>query len=284
MTLVASRKKRSLGLESVLIHMLLLIGVVICALPFYWMIVGSLMGKGGVFVKPPQWIPTVPRWSNYAKAFEQTNFATGIVNSTFISVTRTLFTLLFSSMAGFAFAKYDFPGRDALFAFLLGTMMIPGMVTMIPMFMIIVRIGWVDSYQALIIPGLASAFGTFLMRQYMYNVADEMIDASRIDGAGDFRMFFQIALPIAVPALTSLAIFTFFGNWNDLFWPIIIIRSKNMYTLPLSIMNLRGRFPVYVDYSVVFAASFMATIPTLIVFFSLQRYFVSGIAAGAIKG
>jgi len=157
-------------------------------------------------------------------------------------------------------------------------------VTMIPMFMIIVRIGWVDSYQALIIPGLASAFGTFLMRQYMYNVADEMIDASRIDGAGDFRMFFQIALPIAVPALTSLAIFTFFGNWNDLFWPIIIIRSKNMYTLPLSIMNLRGRFPVYVDYSVVFAASFMATIPTLIVFFSLQRYFVSGIAAGAIKG
>lgn len=279
-----SRREAFRAIESAVIHAVLLAGVVVCVLPFYWMIVSSLKGPGRIFVVPPEWWPHNPQWDNYARAFQQTNFATGILNSCFITFTKTFFTLLFSAMAGFAFAKYDFPGKDGLFAFLLSTMMIPGMVTMIPMFMIIVRIGWVDSYQALIIPGLASAFGTFLMRQYMYNVADEMIDAARIDGAGDFRMFFQIALPISVPALTSLAIFSFFSNWNDLFWPILIIRSKEMYTLPLSIINLRGRFPVYVDYSVIFAASFMATIPTLIVFFSLQRHFVSGIAAGAIKG
>ena len=283
MTLI-SRKRITTGIESTLVHGLLLVGLVISMLPFYWMIVGSLKGKGGVFVVPPQWWPTKPKFINYLTVFEKTNFATGLLNSCFITFTRTAVTLLLSSMAGFAFAKYDFPGRDGLFAFLLGTMMIPGMVTMIPMFMVIVRMGWVDTYQALLIPGLASAFGTFLMRQYMFNVPDEMIDAAKIDGAGDFRLFFQLALPISVPALISLAIFTFFGNWNALFWPIIAIRSKSKYTLPLSIMNLRARGYVYVDYSVVFAGSFMATIPTLLVFLLLQRHFVSGIAAGALKG
>jgi len=202
----------------------------------------------------------------------------------FVTFTTTFSVLLFSAMAGFAFAKYDFPGRDGLFLFLLGTMMIPGVVTLIPTFMVIVKMGWVDTYQALIIPGLASAFGTFLMRQYMFNVSDELIDAARIDGAGDFRLFFQIALPISVPALTTLAIFTFFGNWNALFWPLIIIRTKPHYTLPLSLLLLRSRFPLNVDYSVIFAAAILATLPTLFVFFLLQRHFVSGIQTGALKG
>ncbi|MBC7236287.1 MAG: carbohydrate ABC transporter permease, partial [Chloroflexi bacterium] len=205
-------------------------------------------------------------------------------NSCFITFTMSFFTLFFWAMAGFAFAKYNFPGKDGLFAFLLATMMIPGMVTMIPVFMVIVRMGWVDTYQALIIPGLASAFGTFLMRQYMFNVPDEMIDAARIDGAGDFRLFAQIALPIAVPALVTLAIFTFYANWNDLFWPIIVVRTRSKYTLALSLMQLRSKFPLYVNYSVILAGSVLATLPTLIVFFLLQRQFVSGIAAGAMKG
>ena len=194
-----------------------------------------------------------------------------------------VFTLLFSAMGGFAFAKYDFPGRNPLFVFLLGTMMIPGVVTLIPIFMVIVSIGWVDTYQALIVPGLASAFGIFLMRQYMLTIPDELLAAARIDGAGDLRLFFQLALPMSVPPLITLAIFTFFANWNDLFWPIIIIRTAAHYTLPLTIMLLRSRFPLNVDYSVIFAASFMATIPTLLVFFWLQRHFTGDVLSGALR-
>jgi len=279
------RAKRRQLCESAILHTILLVGLAISMFPFYWMIVGSLLGRGQIFVVPPNlWLKGPPIWANYAAVFEKTNFATGFLNSCFVTFTTTFSVLLFSAMAGFAFAKYDFPGRDGLFLFLLGTMMIPGVVTLIPTFMVIVKMGWVDTYQALIIPGLASAFGTFLMRQYMFNVSDELIDAARIDGAGDFRLFFQIALPISVPALTTLAIFTFFGNWNALFWPLIIIRTKPHYTLPLSLLLLRSRFPLNVDYSVIFAAAILATLPTLFVFFLLQRHFVSGIQTGALKG
>lgn len=282
--MAVSRRAVTTTIESVLLHAFLLIGLVISIFPFYWMIISSLKGRGEIFVLPPQWWTSDPLFRNYLTVFEKTNFATGFKNSVFVTLTKTFCAVFFSALAGFAFAKYDFPGRDGLFLFLLGTMMIPGVVTLIPVFMIIVRMGWVDTYQALIIPGLASAFGTFLMRQYMTTISDEMIDAARIDGAGDFRLFFQIALPIAMPALTSLAIFSFFGNWNELFWPIVCIRTKPKFTLPLSLMLLRSRFPLNVDYSVVFAASFMATLPSLIVFFLLQRHFVGGIAAGALKG
>jgi ABC-type glycerol-3-phosphate transport system permease component len=279
-----ARRSVSRMAERTLLHAFLIVGVVISMLPFYWMIISSLKGRGEVFVVPPRWWFTTPVFGNYPAVFRESNFATGFLNTCFVTFTKTAVTLLLSAMAGFAFAKYDFPGRDGLFLFLLGTMMIPGVVTMIPSYMIMVEIKWIDTYQALIVPGLASAFGTFLMRQYMYTVPDELLDAARIDGSGDFRLFFQIALPIAVPALTSLAIFSFFGNWNDLFWPMIVIRSKPKFTLPLSLMLLRSRFPHNVDYPVVFAASFMATLPTLIVFFFLQRHFVSGITAGALRG
>lgn len=279
-----SRRRVSRTIESTLLHALLLIGVVISMLPFYWMVINSLKARGEILVVPPKWWFSTPVFSNYLSVFEETNFATGFLNTCFVTFTRTTITLLLSAMAGFAFAKYDFPGRDGLFLFLLGTMMIPGVVTMIPSYMILVRFRWIDTYQALIVPGLASAFGTFLMRQYMYTIPDELLDAARIDGANDFRLFFQIALPIAVPVLVSMAIFSFFGNWNDLFWPMIVIRSKSKFTLPLSLMLLRSRFPHNVDYAVVFAASFMATLPTLIVFLVLQRHFVGGITAGAIRG
>jgi ABC-type glycerol-3-phosphate transport system permease component len=279
-----SRRAVSRTIESVLLHTFLLIGVVISILPFYWMIINSLKARGEILVVPPRWWFSTPVFHNYLAVFQESNFATGFLNTCFVTFTRTSATLLLSAMAGFAFAKYDFPGRNGLFLFLLGTMMIPGVVTMIPSYMILVKFKWIDTYQALIVPGLASAFGTFLMRQYMYTVPDELLDAARIDGAGDFRLFFQIALPIAVPALTSLAIFSFFGNWNDLFWPMIVIRTKSKFTLPLSLMLLRSRFPHNVDYGVVFAASFMATLPTLIVFLLLQRHFVGGITTGALRG
>jgi len=173
-----SRKTTSIWIESTLLHLFLLIGLAISMFPFYWMIVSSLKGRGEIFVLPPQWFVTDPIFRNYLTVFEKTNFAIGFFNTTFITLTKTFFILLFSAMGGFAFAKYKFPGREKLFAFLLGTMMIPGIVTLIPVFMIIVRVGWVDTYQALIIPGLASAFGIFLMRQYMLTIPDELMDAA----------------------------------------------------------------------------------------------------------
>jgi ABC-type glycerol-3-phosphate transport system permease component len=276
-------KKMSIGVKSVLLHLFLIIGLVISIFPFYWMIVSSLQPRDAIFVLPPRWFVTTPVFQNYLAVFEKTNFAVGFLNSTFITLTKTFLILLFSAMGGFAFAKYRFPGRDKLFVFLLGTMMVPGIVTLIPVFMVIVEMGWVDTYQALIVPGLASAFGIFLMRQYMLTIPDELLDAARIDGAGDLRLFFQLALPISAPALITLAIFTIFANWNDLFWPIIIIRTKAHYTLPLALLLLESRFPLHVDYSVIFAASFMATIPTLIVFFVLQRYFTGDILSGSLK-
>jgi ABC-type glycerol-3-phosphate transport system permease component len=268
---------------SVLLHAFLIVGLIVSLFPFYWMIVSSLQPPDAIFVLPPNWFVVEPVWQNYLAVFEATNFATGFLNSTFVTVTKTIFILLFSAMGGFAFAKYRFPGREQLFVFLLATMMIPGIVTLIPVFMIIVRMGWVDTYQALIIPGLASAFGIFLMRQYMLTIPDELLDAARIDGAGDMRLFLQLALPIAAPALISLAIFTFFANWNDLFWPILIIRTKPHYTLPLAIMLLRSRFPLHVDYTVIFAASFLATLPTLLIFFVLQRYFRGDVLGGSLR-
>ncbi len=279
----AARRRLSRGIQSTLLHLFLLVGVTISIFPLYWMIVSSLKAPGHIFTLPPQWFVTEPVWRNYVEVFEKTNFATGFLNSTLVTTVKTVFTLLFSAMGGFAFAKYNFPGKGWLFAFLLGTMMIPGIVTLIPVFMVIVRIGWVNTYQALIVPGLASAFGIFLMRQYMLSIPDELLDAARIDGASDMRLFFQIALPMSIPPLVTLAIFTFFANWNDLFWPIIIIRTKDLYTLPLAILLLRTRFPLHVDYAVIFAASFLATVPTLLVFFVLQRYFQGDILGGALR-
>ena len=276
-------RKLTIGVKSLLLHLFLIIGLVISIFPFYWMIVSSLQPPEAIFVLPPHWFVTTPVFSNYLSVFEQTNFAVGFLNSSFITLTKTFLILLFSAMGGFAFAKYNFPGRDKLFIFLLGTMMIPGIVTLIPDFMVIVQIGWVDTYQALIIPGLASAFGVFLMRQYMLTIPDELLDAARIDGAGDLRLFFQLALPMSAPALITLAIFTFFANWNDLFWPVIITRTKEHYTLPLTLLLLRSRFPLHVDYSVIFAASFLATVPTLLVFFVLQRHFTGDILSGSLK-
>jgi ABC-type glycerol-3-phosphate transport system permease component len=270
-------------LRATFLYAILITGTIISIFPLYWMVISSLQSRGETFVLPPTlWVST-PVWQNYLSVFEKTNFATGFLNSTFITVVKTFFTLLFSAMGGFAFAKYDFPGRHGLFVFLLGTMMIPGIVTLIPIFMVIVSLGWVDTYEALIVPGLASAFGVFLMRQYMLTIPDELIAAARIDGAGDLRIFFQLALPMSVPPLVTLAIFTFFANWNDLLWPVIIIRTAQHYTLPLTIMLLRSRFPLNVDYSVIFAASFLATLPTLLVFFLLQRHFTGDVLSGALR-
>ena len=275
---------KAIKIKTILLHLFVIGGVIISMMPFYWMVINSLKARNQVMVVPPRWWFDVPHWENYLKVFSQTNFGTGFLNSSFIAVVSTLGILFFSSLGGYAFAKYKFPGRDALFKFLLATMMIPDVAVLIPAYIFAVRINWVNTYKGMIVPGLASAFGIFTMRQYMYSIPDELLDAARIDGASEFRIFMTIVLPMSVPGLTTLAIFTFFSEWNSFLWPMIMIRSKDMYTLPLSLMLLESRAPQNVDYPVVFAASFLATIPTLLVFFLLQRNFTGqDVAEGSLK-
>ena len=275
---------KAIKIKTILLHLFVIGGVIISMMPFYWMVINSLKARNQVMVVPPRWWFDVPHWDNYLKVFSQTNFGTGFLNSSFIAVVSTLGILFFSSLGGYAFAKYKFPGRDALFKFLLATMMIPDVAVLIPAYIFAVRINWVNTYKGMIVPGLASAFGIFTMRQYMYSIPDELLDAARIDGASEFRIFMTIVLPMSVPGLTTLAIFTFFSEWNSFLWPMIMIRTKDMYTLPLSLMLLESRAPQNVDYPVVFAAAFLATIPTLPVFFLLQRNFTGeDMAEGSLK-
>jgi len=275
---------KALKTKKIFLNLFLGIGVIISMMPFYWMIINSLKKRNQVMVLPPQWWFDTPQFENYIKVFTETNFATGFLNSAFISTVSTLGIVFFAALGGYAFAKFKFPGRDPLFKFLLATMMIPDVAVLIPAFMFMVKIGWVDTYKGMIIPGLASAFAIFTMRQFMYSIPDELLDAARIDGASEFQIFIKIVLPMSIPAITTVTIFTFFAEWNNFFWPMIMIRSKEMYTLPLSLMLLESRAPRNVDYPLVFAASVLATIPTLLIFFLLQRHFTGEDAiAGALK-
>jgi ABC-type glycerol-3-phosphate transport system permease component len=208
----------------------------------------------------------------------------GIVKNTFvIAFSATILRLFFCALGGYGFAKFKFPGQGPLFAFLLGTMVIPGAVTLVPIYIIMRDLKWIDTFWPLIIPGAANAFGIFFMRQYIMSVSNELMDAARIDGAGEFTIFWRIILPIIAPGLTSLGLIFFMGSWNDFIGPLIYLKSPEHFTLPLIIRSLIGPVGRTV-YDVQMAASVISLIPLLIIFLIFQRRFVEGITAGAIKG
>ena len=254
-------------------------------LPFLWMVITSFKTDPQVFKIPFEWWPNPWVWSNYPTILAQPSFHfwNYIVNSTITSVTITLISLLLNSMAAFAFAKYEFPGREILFFTLLGTIMIPIHITLIPVFILMSRLGWPDTYKGLIVRNLAGAFGIFLMRQFFLTIPSELIDAARIDGAGEFRIFGQIVLPLSKPALATLGVFTFLGSWNDFLWPLIIISRDEMRTLPLAIASLAGGYYI-LSWPLLMAGATFATLPVIVVFFLLQRYFVEGITLTGLKG
>lgn len=251
-------------------------------LPFLWMIVTSLKDDPQVFTWPPQWIPNPIKFLNYKTAWTIAPFSRFFFNSAFISVSVTSVSLFFNSLAGFAFAKYDFPFRDAIFIYLLATMMVPFHVTMIPTFILLKFLGWLDSFYGLIIPGFASAFGVFFMRQFFQTIPSELIDAARIDGCPDILIFLKIMIPLAKPALATLGIFTFMGSWNNFIWPLIVVKSNEMRTLPLAVAALAQGLYV-MSYPVLMAAATITIIPVIIVFFFAQRYFIQGIALTGLK-
>jgi ABC-type glycerol-3-phosphate transport system permease component len=276
-------RRLSLWLTDALMYGLLIGISAFMILPFIWMVSTSLKPADEIFAIPPIIISANSSLKAYAYLQEQYNIL-GIVKNTFvIAFSATILRLFFCALGGYGFAKFKFPGQAALFAFLLGTMVIPGAVTLVPVYIIMRDLKWIDTFWPLIIPGAANAFGIFFMRQYIMSVSNELMDAARIDGAGEFTIFWRIILPIIAPGLTSLGLIFFMGSWNDFIGPLIYLKSPEHFTLPLIIRSLIGPVGRTV-YDVQMAASVISLIPLLIIFLIFQRRFLEGITAGAIKG
>jgi cellobiose transport system permease protein len=257
---------------------------VLFAFPFYWLFISAFKAKEAIFTLPPQFWPHPWRIDNFVRVYHETHILRAFVNSVVIAVGHCALALFLCSLAGYAFAKFPkAPGRDKLFAFAIATMMIPGAVTLIPVFVVLCKLHAMNTYWAMIVPGAASAFGIFWMRQYIaQNVHDDLLDAARIDGCGEFGIYWRIVLPIVRPALAALGILCLMSVWNNLMWAFIVLRTETMYTLPLVIYLLNGeqRTP----FELIMAASLLATAPLVVAFLVFQKQFIQGITAGAIKG
>ncbi len=269
-------------MKKIIIHIFMLLAALMCLLPFIWMLSASLMQSGHASVYPPRFIPDKITFEQYANLFQRLNVSRYLFNSVAVSILITVISLFVNSMAGFAFAKYRFRGKDKLFKILLSFMIVPAQVTMLPLFLMLKEMGFINTYMALIIPGMASVFGIFLIRQYLLSIPDSLIESAKIDGASDLRIYFSIILPLAKPILITLAIFTFMGTWNDFLWPLIAMTDNSMYTLPVALANLMGEHTS--DTELMMAGSVITILPILIIFLILQKQYVKGIMLGSVKG
>ena len=275
-------KEQQILWKLIIVYLVLVIGLVAMIAPFLWMLSTSFKSTKAIFRFPPDWIPAQPTLAHYQKLFETLDFLTPFKNTVIVAVSITFLSLLICSMAGYAFAKFRFPGRDKLFIGLLGTLMVPGQITMIPVFLLLNKLRLLNSYLGLILPGLASAFSIFFMRQFIRTIPDELLEAARIDGASERYIFFKIVLPLCKPALATLGIFNFTGSWNSFLWPLIIASSEKMYTLPVAIANLGGQYQT--DYGLQMAGAVVVIVPIIIVFLFAQKYFIKGITLSGLKG
>ena len=268
-------------MKKIFLYIFLIITSLITLVPFIWMLAASFMVDGNASVFPPIFIPDPFTVIQYKVLFERLNVARNFFNSLFLSMTVTIISLFFNSMAGYAFAKYRFKGKNQLFNLLLSSMIIPSQVTMLPLFLMLKSMGLINTYMAIIIPGLANIFGIFLIRQYVMSIPDSLLEAARIDGATDFQIYRRVIIPLATPILVTLAIFTFLGTWNDFLWPLIALTDNSMYTLPVALANLMGEHTK--DPELMMAGSVLTIIPVIIVFLVLQKYYIRGIMMGSVK-
>ncbi len=300
-------RRRRRTWRGVAIYLILVPGAILFVAPFAWLLSASFQPMSDIFSNPPQWIPHHPTLAGYQQFLNvghltaaERGGGTGdwrwFASSAFVATSVTILQTFFNAMAAYVFAKRKFPGRNAIFMVFLATMMVPGQVTLIPNYLVIKHIpffggnnflghggtGWLDSYWGLIMPGTVSAFGIFLLRQYMMSIPDELLDAARIDGANEFKVFWRVVLPLCVPALAATAIFTFQGAWEDFLWPLIIISSQSHYTAPLglALFVVKNR----TSWNLLFAGSVIATLPMVVVFMVFQRRFIQGIALTGLKG
>ena len=272
--------KRSLAAP--LVNGLLLGGALLTAFPLLWMLAVSLMSPGEASRFPPPLMPADPTLANYRELFARQGIGRYLANSFFLAAGVTLISLAFNVAAGYGFAKLRFRGRERLFQWLLGALVIPSQVAMVPLFMLLKELHLVNTYGGVIVPAMASIFGIFLVRQYALSLPDELIESARIDGASESRIFWSIAVPLLKPIIVTLAIFTLLGSWNDFMWPLIVLADQNLYTLPVALASL-AREHVQ-DNELMMAGSVLTTLPTLVVFVALQRYYLQGLMAGSVKG
>jgi len=269
------------NIKSFAVHFVLIFFALLTVAPFVWMISASFMSDGEANVHPPKFIPDYPVLTQYENLFNRLNISNNFINSLVLSILVTIISLLFNSMAGYAFAKMRFKGKDKLFNFLLSSMIIPSQVTMLPLFLLLKYMGLINTYFAIIIPGMANIFGIFMIRHYALSIPDSLIESARIDGANDFQIYCKIILPLCLPILVTLAIFSFLGTWNDFLWPLIVLTDNNMYTLPVALANLMGEHSK--DLELMMAGSVITIIPVILVFLALQKYYIKGIMMGGVK-
>ncbi|WP_115787193.1 carbohydrate ABC transporter permease [Arthrobacter silvisoli] len=277
-------KRRSKGGRvSRRVYVFLALAVVVSVFPLYYMFVIASAGATAVTSIPPRMYPGTQFFDVAAKVFDTVPFFASLMNSVFVSLTIAVVSAIMCAMAGFAFAKLQFPGRNLLFLIVLLTMTVPAQLSVIPQYLIVSGLDWVDTLQAIIVPGLASAFGIFWMRQHMATtVSDELIQSARIDGANSWQMFWAIAFPVVRPAAFVLGLITFTGVWNDFMWPFIVLKSPELFTVQIALKQLQANRTI--DVALAMGGSFLATLPLLIVFFFVGRRMVSGIMDGAFKG
>lgn len=286
MTVGMIRSKRRVAgalMFKVLAYTLITLTAVSMIFPFYWMATSSLKTEIEIFMVPPKWLPIPPQWGNYTYVFTVVNFGRYTLNSLKIGALWTVGVVLSSAWAAYGFARVKFWGRETLFIITLAAMMIPGQVTMIPMFILMNKIGWVNTHYPLWVPAFfGSAFGIFLMRQYFLTIPQELLDSAKIDGCSHVGVFWRIMMPLAKPALASLALLSFMGSWNSLLGPVIYLYDEQLFTLPIGLTRFQGMYVTYWAYTM--AGATLSVLPILLVFLFTQQYFVRGVVLSGLKG
>lgn len=260
----------------------LVVGLIVWILPFAWMLLGSVKTQREILQRPPTWWPQEFTWDNFGAWFGQLNFGQFFGNSIVVALFTVAGNLVFCSMVGYALAKMDFPGKKALFLVVMVTLMVPGVVTFVPLFVMVSSLGLVDSYAALILPFVTTPLGVFLMRQFMLGIPDPLLEAARIDGAGELRIFARIVMPLCGPPLATLGILTFLASWNNFLWPLVAAQTEAKYTLPVA-LSLYSTGQSATNYGLLLAGSVLVIAPIILLFVFLQRYFIQGIASTGLK-
>ena len=277
-----STPRRRLG--RIVQYALLAIVAVIPLFPLYWLLISALKTPAEFSQIPPTWFPTAPTLDPTVTALTAVPFLQSMLNSIIIAGGATLSVLVTSILAGYVFAKHQFPGRDMLFWGIIATMFLPPIVTIVPLYYLVSSMGLSDTYLGVLLPWLANAFGIFLMRQFIQDIPDELIEAARMDGAGEFRIVWQFVVPLLKPAIVTLAVFMFVYAWNNFLWPLSILKSEALYPVVLTLNRLMSYTMSFEYQNVVLAGALIASLPTLLVFLVTQRVFVAGIAASGVKG
>ncbi|HEX7009711.1 MAG TPA: carbohydrate ABC transporter permease [Phycisphaeraceae bacterium] len=283
------RRRRLAGrdpspLQQLIVYALLCAGAVGMIVPFIWMVSNSLKTDAEARLVPPTLLPTQPLWSNYPEALQMMGFGRALANTVVITFCCVVGQVISSSLVGFGFARFRFRGREAMFLLMLSTMMLPGQVTMIPVFILFRSLGWIDTFWPLIVPAwVASPFFAFMFRQFFAQVPEELIEAARIDGASNWSIYWRMMLPLSSPVIAIVAIYTFMGTWNDFMGPLIYLNSPDHYTLALALNSFNGQYGVQ-HVNLLMAASVVTALPCIVLFFAAQKYFVESVAMTGMKG